>query len=82
MKVNWKSESVTPDTLFDPKLTLDEAKQILIGKKIDDIYYSKEEACLVMVVEGIRVGIYDSEQYFSEFGFSIEGRDVIVKHKP
>ena len=80
-KKNRDKGSVTPDKLSDPKLSLDEAKSMLIGKAISDLYYSEDESCLVMVVDGLKVGIWDSEQYFTEFGFSVEGKGVVLKYK-
>jgi len=76
---NQKNQSITPDKFTNPKLTLDEAKNMLIGKTIEDIYYNKDETCLVMVVDGLKIGIWDSEQYFTDFGFSIEGKEVVAK---
>lgn len=80
-KKDRDKRSITPDKFTDTKLSLDEAKSMLIGKMISDLYYSGDESCLVMVVDGLRVGIWDSEQYFTEFGFSVEGKGVVVKHK-
>lgn len=61
------------------KIRLEEAKKILVGKKIKDIWIDDNDYVRIIAGDAtgdVNIMVYDSEQYYSQYGLCIDDKEL------